>query len=72
MLSLKKKIISLVIYIFRGHVRAYMKDNGLRFEIIYIHCGLCVWFHCYIGEGVKFTENSSFKRTESQKKIQTT
>ena len=42
-----KKIISLVIYIFRGHVRAYMKGNEMLFEIMYIHCGLWVWFHCY-------------------------
>ena len=31
---LKKKIISLVIYIFRGHVRAHTKDNEMLFEII--------------------------------------
>ena len=30
-----------------------MKDNEMLFEIIYIHCGLWVWFQCYTGEGVK-------------------
>ena len=30
----KKKIIPLLIYIFRGHVRAYMKGNEMLFEII--------------------------------------
>ena len=35
-----KKIISLVICIFRGHIRAHMKGNEMLFEIIYIHCGL--------------------------------
>ena len=30
-----KKIISLVIYIFRGHIRAHMKSNEMLFEIIY-------------------------------------
>ena len=40
MLSFFLKIICLVIYIFRGHVRVYMKDNEMHFEIIYIHCGL--------------------------------
>ena len=38
-MSLFKKIISLVIYIFRGHVRAYIKGNEMLFEIIYI-----LWF----------------------------
>ena len=47
-----KKII--VIYIFRGHIiRAHMKGNEMLFEIIYIHCGLWVWFQCYTGEGAK-------------------
>ena len=34
-----KKIISLVIYIFRGHKRAHMKGNEMLFDIIYI-----LWF----------------------------
>ena len=38
MMSFKKKII-FVIYIFRGHVRAYMKDNEMLFQIIYT-----LWF----------------------------
>ena len=47
-------IISLVIYIFRGHVRAYMKGNEMLFEIIiYTIVVLWVWFQCYTGEGVK-------------------
>ena len=35
-----KKIILLVIYIFRGHIRACMKGNEMLFEILYIFCGL--------------------------------
>ena len=31
---LKKKNISLVIYIFRDHIRAHMKGNEMLFEII--------------------------------------
>ena len=31
-----KKIISLVIYIFSGHIRADMKGNEMLFEIIYM------------------------------------
>ena len=34
-----KKIISLVIYICRGHVRAHIKGNEMLFEIIYT-----LWF----------------------------
>ena len=48
-----KKVISLEIYIFRGHIRAHIKGNEMLFEIIYRHCGLLVWFQCYTGEGVK-------------------
>ena len=36
-----KKIISLVIYIFKGHIRAHVKDNEMLFEIIYIYT---LWF----------------------------
>ena len=48
-----------------------MKGYEILFEIIYIHCGLWVWFQCYTGEGVKLTEKVSFKRTGSQEEIQT-
>ena len=37
---LLKKNISLVIYIFRGHIRAHMKGNEMLFEII----GKKIWF----------------------------
>ena len=30
-----------------------MKGNEMLFEIIYIHCGLLLWFQCYTGEGIK-------------------
>ena len=30
-----EKLSSIVIYIFRGHVRAYLKGNDMLFEIIY-------------------------------------
>ena len=69
--SLQKKNISLVIYIFRGHVRAYMKVMKCSSKL-YI-----LWF-CRCGFSViqvkvsKFTENHFFKRTESQEEIQTT
>ena len=66
-----KKIISLVIYIFKGHIRAHMKGNEMLFEMIYIFCGLWVWFSVIQVKASKFTENVSLKRTESQEEIQT-
>ena len=50
------KPLYLVIYIFRGHVRAYMEGNDMLFQIIYIEV-LWVWFLCYTGEGVKIHRN---------------
>ena len=38
-----------------------MKDNEMLFEIIYIHCGLWVWFQCYTGEGVKIHQKENRK-----------
>ena len=49
-LKMMSFFIKIMIYIFRGHVKAYMKDNEMLFQIIY---GLWVWFHCYTGEGIK-------------------
>ena len=64
-MSLFKKIISLVIYIFRGHVRDHIKDNEMLFEIMYIHCGFrCVFIVIQVKVS-KFIENDAFKRTES-------
>ena len=71
-LSYFKKIISLVIYIFRGHTRAHMKCNEMLFEIIYIHCGLWVWFQCYTGEGVKIHRKRFVKENRKSEDIQTT
>ena len=70
---IKKNIISIVIYIFRGHVWAYMKDNEMLFEIIYIYIVVCrCGFSVIQVKAPKFTENDVFKRTESQEEIQTT
>ena len=63
-------ILSLVIYNFRGHIRAYKKANEMLFEIIYIvvcGCG----FSVIQVKVSKFTEKDAFKRTESQEEIQT-
>ena len=68
-----KKIISLVIYIFRGHISAHLKGNEMLFEIIYIYIVVCgCGFSVIRVKASKFTENVSFKRTESQEEIQTT
>ena len=44
-----------------------MKDNEKLFEIIYIHCGLWVWFHCYTGEGVKIPRKFIFQENRKSK-----
>ena len=60
------KIISLVIYIFKGHIRAHMKGNEMLFEIIYIYIAVCgCGFNVIQVKALKFTENVSFKRTKS-------
>ena len=65
----KKKIISLVIYIFRCHIRAHTKANEMLY-IIYIV--VCVFgFSVIQVKASKFTETEHFKRTESQEEIQT-
>ena len=61
------KIISLVIYTFRGHIRAYKKANEMLFEIIYIHCGLWVWFQCYTGEGVKIHRKKTLQENRKSR-----
>ena len=58
---------SLVIYIFRGHIRAYMKGNEMLFQIIYHYIVvLWVWFQFYTGEGIKIHKNDMIKKTESR------
>ena len=48
----------------------HTKGNEMLFEIIYIYCGLWVWFQCYTGEGVKihrkrFVEENRKSRGDS-------
>ena len=62
------KIISLVIYTFRGHIRAYKKANEILF-IYFVVCGC--GFTVMQVKASKFTEKYSFKKTESQAEIQT-
>ena len=68
-LCYSKKLYLLVIYTFRGHIRAYKKANEMLFEIIYILCGC--GFSVIQVKVSKFTEKDAFKRTESQEEIQT-
>ena len=51
-----------MICIFRGHVRAYIKDNEMLFEIIYI-----LWFVDVVSV-LNFTEKYSFKSRFKQYK----
>ena len=62
-----------MIYIVRGHVRAYFKGNEMLCEIMYIYIVVCGCGFIVIQVKVsKFTENDALKRTESQEEIQAT
>ena len=63
----KKNHIFSDIYIFRGHIRAHIKGNEMLFVIIYILCGLWVWFQCYTGEGIKILRKKLFQENRKSR-----
>ena len=64
---LKKQNISLVIYIFRGHIRTHVKGNEMLFKIIGEKFGLWVWFQCYTGEGVKIHRKRALRENRKSR-----